>query len=133
MGQRIFDAPPRLRREIKCFWALEEAQEVYNDNPIVPDSYRELVIHCGAPILRENAAGRASELPRAYLCNLQMQPRHFRTLGASQVIAVRLYPWAVPALINTPQPSDPAQEIVALDPAWQAFATTMATVVERKG
>src|SRR5579859_5352284 len=123
MSQTTFDPPADLLEDVKCFWILGDAQEVYNNNPIVPDSYREIIIHCGAPIIREEDSGESIELPHVYLSNLQTRSHHFRASGKSQIIAVRLYPWAVPSLLDVEESS---QEIVMLDKPWQDFGRRIA-------
>src|SRR5689334_11752950 len=100
MNQMKFTPPPELQQDVNCFWILDRAQEVYDSNEIVPDAFSDLIITLGAPLLIETAHGSRIELPRAYVCQLQKQPHHFVTQGPCQVVAVRLYPWAVSSLVE---------------------------------
>lgn len=131
MSQMIFNPPVELQQDVKCFWILEEAQDVYNRNEIIPDSYADLIINCGTPLFLEAEYGVSLELPSAYLCRMQMRARRLRTLGPSQVIAVRLYPWAVPSLVDI-EIAQTHLEYMALNSVWKRFANSIQRSLCRK-
>lgn len=120
-----------LRQDVHVFWHLEGAQEVYNQRDIVPDSYRELIINLGAPILFETGRGLV-RMPRVFLCPLQQRPHRFFALGACQIIGISMYPWTVPTLLGEAAALESTSH-VALGTAWQDFAAHLDLVAHRLG
>ncbi len=100
MTQHHFTPDPTLQGDIRTFWTLEETAEEFNSSDIFPDSYMELIINCGAPIVYEED-GKILELPRVLLNPLQSKPARARAKGVAQLVSVSLYPWAVRSLIGT--------------------------------
>ncbi|MEP7285909.1 MAG: helix-turn-helix transcriptional regulator [Chloroflexota bacterium] len=127
-----FKPPPALQQDVKSFWFLDEAQEVYNLNEIIPDSYRELIISLGAPIMVETESGALFELPRVYLSPLHKRPQKFRTTGFSQIVAVSLYPWATLALLDQGA-TTVENDYIVLESSWQNFAASLGRTVARSG
>lgn len=132
MHQVKVQPAPILAADVKCFWMLEEEAEVYNRDEIFPDSYTELIINVGAPALLETDGGQMVELPRAYINPLQTRPLRIHAQGFCQVIAMRLYPWAVRPLLNVEAaPGD--THIIGLDNTWQRLADSLALTVRHSG
>jgi AraC-like DNA-binding protein len=124
---------PSLQDHVKCFWTLEEAEIVYNESELVPDSYLELVFNCGAPLIYETPDGLPIELPRTFLMGLQTKPLRLQATGLCQIIAMRLYAWsAVRPLLNT-QPHIIGTPIIPLAGIWQDLAQTLETTLYRSG
>jgi AraC-like DNA-binding protein len=121
IDQMIFSPTSRLSQDIKCFWILEGAKQVYQHNEIIPDPYVELVINYGAPIFLNIKDGNRIELPSVYVGHLQTQPQRLHTTGKSQVIAIRFYPWAVSSLLLN-DATCCYMNIAALNGDWQRFA-----------
>lgn len=121
----------RLASDVNCFWILEQDQHFYNNEDVLPDSYSELVIVTGAPMLLETERGPV-ELPRAFLNPIQNKPLRFRATGYSQLLAMQLYPWGVKPVLNIN--ADPSSvHVIGLDSQWQQFALTLAQIVTRRG
>jgi AraC-like DNA-binding protein len=120
-----------LQDSIKCFWTLEEPRELYNRDAILPDSYVELIVNIGAPLLWETEHG-THELPSVFLLGLQKKPLKLHTTGLSQLVAMRLYAWSVIPLLdlNVALGETP---IIALDETWQKLAPMLATKAARGG
>ncbi|MBA3868567.1 MAG: AraC family transcriptional regulator [Anaerolineae bacterium] len=123
---------PQLQPDVKFIWALEEEAETYNRDSIIPDSYVELVINCGAPLYVETDDGERLDLPRVFLNGLQRKPLRLRTSGLCQFVAMKMYPWAVNPLIDV-QANHSAGSITPLDQTWQDFGKTIATTVQHSG
>src|SRR5215471_8810226 len=122
---------PMLAADVNCFWALEQDQESYNREEFVPDSYTEVVINVGAPLLLEMENGLL-ELPRAFVNPIQNKPLRFRAAGFCQMISMKLYPWAVKPILNID--SDPSSvHVIGLDAEWQRFADDLTRIVARRG
>jgi AraC-like DNA-binding protein len=121
-----------LKPDVKFIWALEEEVETYNRDTIIPDSYVELIINCGAPLYLETDEGQHIDLPRVFLNGLQRKPLRLRTTGLAQFVAMRLYPWAINPLIDI-QATRSASVLTPLDSAWQAFGKTLAATVQHSG
>jgi AraC-like DNA-binding protein len=100
MSYDEFEPDITLQPDIKCFWWLEEHPQTYNADTIVPDSYVELVINCGAPLFYVADNGTRLELPRVMLKGLQKTPLRLHVTALSQLIGVRLHPWIVQSLLG---------------------------------
>ena len=101
MSYREFEPQPTALQAVKCFWTLEEQQAVYNNDDILPDSYVELVVNFGAPLMLETENGGWLETPRIWLKGLTTRPVRMRATGSAQLLGVRLYPWVVGGLFGT--------------------------------
>jgi AraC-like DNA-binding protein len=116
---------------VNCFWALEQDQESYNREEFVPDSYTEVVINVGAPLMLETEGGLL-KLPRAFVNPIQTKTLRFRTSGFCQVISMKLYPWAVKPILNVD--ADPSTvHVIGLDAEWQRFADDLTQIVAHRG
>lgn len=121
----------RLAADVNCFWMLEQDQNFYNNEEVLPDSYSELVIVTGAPMLLETENGLV-ELPRAFLNPIQNKPLRFRATGYSQFLAMQLYPWGVKPVLDIE--ADPSSvHVIGLDSGWQQFAKTLEQIVTHHG
>jgi AraC-like DNA-binding protein len=122
---------PMLAADVNCFWALEQDQESYNREEFVPDSYTEVVINVGAPLMLETESGLL-ELPRAFVNPIQNKPLRFRAAGFCQAISMQLYPWAVKPILNID--ADPSTvHVIGLDAEWQRFADDLTQSVAHRG
>src|SRR5262249_47054023 len=113
-------------------WTFEQDQESFNSNPVPPDSRIELIINCGAPQMVTLSNGAKVELPNAFLNKLRTGPLPLSISGACQLVAVRLYPWAIPDLIGASTHSGISQ-IIILGKPWQDFARMIASTIQRRG
>jgi AraC-like DNA-binding protein len=121
-----------LRRDIRAFWMLDETQEEFNRDPVVPDSYTELVINCGAPIVLAEMDGVQTELPRVFFTQLQKGPIRLQAQGDAQFIAVSFYPWTAHALFDLPDPES-QDMIISPDGQWQRLAKSIQEAVLHSG
>jgi AraC-like DNA-binding protein len=85
---------------VECLWTLEEDQAVYNSDEILPDSYVDLVANFGAPLVLETESGVRVETPRLFVKRLTKKTLRLRATGLTQLVGVRLYPWAVGCLFG---------------------------------
>ena len=123
---------PQLQADVKFIWALEENAKTYNRDNIFPDSYIELIINCGAPLYLETDDGGRVDMPQVFLNGLQRKPLKLRTEGLSQLVAMRMYPWAVNPLLNV-QANRTNEAIMPLDSTWQAFGKSIYATVQHAG
>ncbi len=131
--QRTEIAPaPQLQSDVKYFWSLEEDLTSYNRDSIVPDSYVELIVNCGAPLYLQTDDGARVDLPRVFLNGLQRKPLRIQTTGLCQFVAMKMYPWAANPLINV-QAHQTADALLPLDSTWQEFGKTIAATVQHSG
>jgi AraC-like DNA-binding protein len=100
MSYSEFRPQPTSSQVVKCFWTLEEDQAVYNSDEILPDSYMELVVNFGAPLILETESGARIEMPRIFLKGLTKKPLRLRATGLAQLVGVRLHPWAMSNLFG---------------------------------
>lgn len=122
---------PMLAADVKCFWVREDDQESYNSEETLPDSYIEVVINVGAPLMLETECGRI-ELPRAFVNPIQNKPLRFRSAGFCQFVSMKLYPWAVKPILNID--ADPSSvHVIGLDAEWQRFAADLTHIVAHRG
>lgn len=101
MSYREFRPQPTSSQIVNCFWTLEEDQAVYNSDDILPDSYMELVVNFGAPLVLETESGAQAEIPRIFFKGLTRKPLRLRATGLAQLVGVRLHPWAISNLFDT--------------------------------
>ena len=89
-----YPASPSLRPYVKCHWVLEDPGASAGDpaEPVVPDGSMELVVHYGAPYLRQAAGGRRGTPARAALAGQITAPLWLRPTGPTGVIGVRFHP-----------------------------------------
>ncbi|WP_054533043.1 AraC family transcriptional regulator [Herpetosiphon geysericola] len=109
-----------LGSQIMRLWALAESQAHYNRQAIIPDSYAQLIICCGAPLQWLRANGTLCELPAAFILGVQQQPLHLYATGACQLVGIQIYAWAVADLLG--QPCLPNEPLALNEPRWQRFA-----------
>jgi AraC-like DNA-binding protein len=122
---------PLLAADVNCFWTLEQDQERFNNEEFFPDSYTEVIVNVGAPLLLETKRGFV-DVPRAFVNPLQDKPLRFRTKGYCQMISMKLYPWALQPILNID--ADPSSvHIIGLDAAWQQFAASLTYVTAHHG
>jgi AraC-like DNA-binding protein len=122
---------PLLAADVNCFWTLEQDQDSFNTEEFLPDSYTEVIINVGAPLLLETASGLVN-VPRAFVNPLQDKPLRFRTTGYCQMISMKLYPWALQPILNID--ADPSSvHIIGLDAKWQQFAASLTRVMAHHG
>lgn len=122
---------PLLAADVNCFWTLEQEQASYNREDFVPDSYSEVVISVGAPLMLETDSGLIT-LPRAFVNPIQNKPLRFRAAGFCQIISMKLYPWAVKPILNIE--ADPSSvHVIGLDAPWQRFAEDLTRIVAHRG
>jgi AraC-like DNA-binding protein len=110
---------------------IDETQEVYNRGLVLPDSFTELVINCGAPMSFQRGDSAPVELPRVFFAQLQTSPMRFRVEGQAQFISVGLYPWTAHALFGLPMPEQ--EMFVPLDQKWDRLADSVQAVVRHHG
>lgn len=120
-----------LQQHIKCFWTQEEERSVYNRDAILPDSYVELIVNIGAPLLWQSEHG-THELPRVFLLGLQKKPLILRALGLSQLVAMRVYAWSVVPLLALNKTLGDAA-IIVLDDTWQKLAPLLKAKTAQNG
>ncbi len=123
-----FTPDPILQQDVRCLWILDETEQEYNRDPIVPDSFVEMIFNYGAPMLLEQGDGSRLELPRVYINGLQKKPLRFLSQGDAQFIAVRFYAWTVQPLFER-QPNG----IIGLDGRWNDLADSLGAAVRRSG
>lgn len=128
MPHTEFAPHPNLAPNINRLWTLTTDPSAYNQHAITPDSYLELVINCGSPLLLQFPDGAYSELPPVTLTPLQQIPIHLRATGDVQLIGLRLYAWQ--NLIDLPQSADP---MIGLSGIWNEIAQTLTTTLNQKG
>ena len=109
-----------LSEDIQCMWVLEEPQALCNLSvtDTIPDAYTELIINCGAPIALVRDDGGSIPLPLVFLNHMQSKPLRFQVNGECQILALRLYPWA---LFRNDGQID-STSIFQLDAHWNSFA-----------
>lgn len=121
-----------MRQEVIQFWALDEAQHIYNRDDILPDANIEVVVNCGAPLVFETDNGSYIELPRVLINGVQQRPLKLRALGQCQLVGMRLYPWTLSALIGE-QAFSTNTPLTGVSGEWQKFAQSLEKVVCRDG
>jgi AraC-like DNA-binding protein len=124
-----FAPAPTITDSVKCFWILEESQSVFNSDDVLPDSYSEVIINCGAPFRVETPGGWA-EVPQVFLNRLQNKPVRFYASGPAQFVAVRLHPWAARAFLDD-QTDLAATSVVPLSGLWQKLGKTVQAELRR--
>jgi AraC-like DNA-binding protein len=127
MGYCEFN-PQLSVQDVKCIWTLEEPQEIYNRDTVLPDPYVEIVFNYGAPLLWETQPGKWIELPHVIVKGLQSHPLHLRVIGFAQLIGVRLSPVLASSLLDMQACpiAPPASE-------WQMLLPTLISAIRRNG
>ncbi len=123
---------PALRGDVKCFWMLEKPPDTFNTDVIIPDPYIELIINCGAPLSLSTNEGRTVELPRVFFNSLQTRPQRFQTDGLCQLVAMRMYPWVLPSLVDDYQEL-PGTSLLAAGTQWESLAGVLVEKVQHQG
>ena len=124
MSYNEFEPHVTLQPDIKCFWMLEEEPRIYNASAIVPDSYVELVINCGAPLFFTAENGDQIQLPRVMLKGLQKKPLRLQVAGLSHLIGVRMHPWMVQPLLGIETHTD-IIPLTVLTGVWRQLADVL--------
>jgi hypothetical protein len=129
-----YDIPlaPRLQADVKSIWGLEEEASTYNRDSVMPDSYVELIINCGAPLYMQTDDGARIDVPQVFLNGIQRKPLHLRSEGMCHFVSVKMYPWAVNPLLGV-QANHTNETITPLDSHWQVFGKSVAATLQAKG
>lgn len=120
MQHQTLNVAESLRSQIVQLWALAETQTQYNRQAIIPDSYAQLIICCGAPLQWLRSNGTICDLPAAFILGVQQQPLHLYATGACQIVGIQIYAWAVADLLG--QTCLPNQPVALTERRWQRFA-----------
>jgi AraC-like DNA-binding protein len=125
MSYQPFNPSAALQPFVKSLWALDESQDRYNREPILPDSYVQCVVTCGAPLiwLRDNSP--PVELPAVFVIGLQPAPLRLRASGHCRLIGIQCYAWAAPALLDGGGFAAD-RPVLAASPAWQRLGLHLA-------
>ncbi len=104
MDYREYPPPPALVGRVRCFWTLEAEAPPRGTPPerVLPDGCPELVFHGGDRYRWIGPDGKVERQPTSILAG---QLRRFIWLepeGRSAVVAARLEPGAVPAILREP-------------------------------
>ena len=121
-----------LAADVKCFWTLEANDITYNQEDIIPDSYMELIVVVGAPLMFQTDTGDQIALPPVFINPLQRRPLRLYAQGYCQIVAMRLYPWALSSLLNIT--SEPTRlPFLPLNGMWLELARTLTWTVQHYG
>lgn len=82
------------------YWYIEEEQGIYNRDGIMPDSYANLIINCGAPLLWEPTPGQQVRLPQVFVIGLHTQPLSLRATGLCQLIGFQAHSWSLRTFVD---------------------------------
>lgn len=123
---------PQLQSDVKVIWGLEEEAETYNRDSVMPDSYVELIINCGAPLYMKTTDGTRIAMPQVFLNGIQRKPLHLHSEGMCNFVSVKMYPWAVNPLLGV-QANHTNETITPLDSRWQVFGKSVAATLQAKG
>jgi AraC-like DNA-binding protein len=125
MSYRPFNPSAALQPFVKNLWVLDECQERYNREPIMPDSYVQCVVTCGAPLVWMRSDGRPVELPAVFVIGLQPAPLRLHASGHCQLVGIQCYAWAAPALLDG-RGLDAGRPLLAASRAWQRLGLHLA-------
>lgn len=114
------------------YWYLEEDQAIYNRDFIVSDSYVNLVINCGAPLLWEPKPGQQVPLPQAFVIGIHTQPLSIRATGRCQIIGIQSYAWSIRSFLSRSL-SLRSGLIFEADIHWQVLAHSLRRTVDHHG
>ena len=123
---------PQLQSDVKSIWGLEEEASTYNRDSVMPDSYIELVINCGAPLYMETGKGARIDMPQVFLNGVQRKPLHLRSEGMCHFVAVKMYSWGITPLLGV-QANQTTETITPLDSHWQMLGKSIANTLQAKG
>jgi AraC-like DNA-binding protein len=132
MSHHEFYPCAELAADIQCFWASQETGDEFNQFPIIPDSYVELIFNCGAPIILIDEHGHETELPPVFMIGLQQKPLRLRTNGDSQIISARFFAWAARPLLELEHALS-EMPILALNGIWQDLRVALQHTLSRSG
>lgn len=111
---------PRLRPYVHSLGVWEQGGATADARELLPDGYVEPVFGGGAPSVI--ADGLSEQLtPRSYRIGVLAEPVRLRPLGASRVVAARLYAWRAAPLLGAWSIEAPAA-MAPLDSSWAATA-----------
>jgi AraC-like DNA-binding protein len=94
----------RLRRYVRCYWALDAAApDGTAAQRVLPDGCVEVIINLGAQFLRYDAAGRIERQPRTLLVGPTTRHMSIAPTGAIRLVGIRFAPGgALPFLAASP-------------------------------
>jgi AraC-like DNA-binding protein len=121
MRYRELPPAPALRGSVRCFWVLEDVHGSLGSERILPDGCAELIVHHGAPLLREDGAHRRSRQPETLVSGQLRTATRLHATGAFGLFGVRFETWAAgPFLRDSLAPLTGAS--APLDAFWGADA-----------
>lgn len=127
MGYIEFSPRSELQHLVKCVWLMEDRPVAKRPTHFPPDSYLELVMNCGAPLM-VTACEKSLILPDVFVTTLYKHPMTIHATDASQVIVMRLYAWSAPFLTTLQQSQN--LPVVPLNGIWQELARTLIPLVQ---
>jgi AraC-like DNA-binding protein len=125
MSYQPFKPVAALQPFVQNLWVLDESQDRYNREPILPDSYVQCVVTCGAPLAWLRGDGRAVDLPAVFVIGLQPEPLRLRASGHCLLIGIQCYAWAAPALLDGRELAA-GRPVLAASRAWQRLGPHLA-------
>lgn len=104
MDYRELTPAVRLRRYVRCYWALDaSAPEGAAAQRVLPDGCVEVIVNLGAQFLRHDAAGRIERQPRTLLVGPTTRHMSIAPTGAIRLVGIRFAPGgALPFLAASP-------------------------------
>ncbi|MEP6507595.1 MAG: DUF6597 domain-containing transcriptional factor [Gemmatimonadales bacterium] len=96
--------PADLRDWIRLVWTLSiDASAPGEAEPVIPDGYAELIFNIGDPFEHRASSDAEFRAQPAAIVNGQLRSAvSLRSQGEVRLVGVRLQPWALGALIDTP-------------------------------
>lgn len=94
--------PPALAHLVQCVWTLRGDRNAVSLEPIVPDGSVEIVLNTGDAILERAADGATAPQPRVAIVGPTVRPTVIAPTGRIEVTGVRVWPWAVRAVLSVP-------------------------------
>lgn len=102
MQHQEIDPPKALRAIVKDFWYLSrDFDDLHPTLEILPDGYAEIIFCFGSTCSLATPQGW-QPLSSPFLVGLLQQPVLFRATGRLEVIGIKCFPWALPALLGLP-------------------------------
>jgi AraC-like DNA-binding protein len=93
MDYRELTPAVRLRRYVRCYWALDaSAPEGAAAQRVLPDGCVEVIVNLGAQFLRYDAAGRIERQPRTLLVGPTTRHMSIAPTGAIRLVGIRFAP-----------------------------------------
>ena len=119
MNYRELMPKVRLRRYVRCYWALDAAVPGGTAaQRVLPDGCVEVIINLGAPFLRYDVAGHIERQPRTLLVGPTTRHMSIAPTGVIRLVGIRFAPGgALPFLAASPaelRDAAPALDVVGL-------------------